>query len=262
MSLQIVTCVVSHIGDRAEQQDRVALFPHPRNPRVMLAALADGMGGHSGGVHASRQVVHTAYHALDQFAVAEPWPAFLEGVLNEAHLMIRAGRFLNEQDPHSTGVLLVMEAGGAQLRAAWAHCGDSRLYRFRAGVPVSVTRDHSLIEELVGRGFLTREQAEARPDKNVLVTSLGGEEAPRIDVAEADDIGAGEQFLLCSDGLWAYFSPEELARQLNQMSPRQAAEWLIDQARERAGGHGDNLSLAIISVVAKEATKAPVPGRP
>lgn len=264
MTLTLDACVAQHIGDRKEQQDRVALSQHPRNKRIIMAVVADGMGGHAGGALAAEQVTLTAQNMLDRFSPRDDVPEEeLTSCLNESHLLIRSGRFVNEQDPHSTGVILLVfpahmprptgdAAAGEvapQWLAAWAHCGDSRMFRYRGGQLVCRTRDHSYVEELVRAGKIRPEEAEHHPNKNILVTALGGEAPPRIDTGSADDLQAGDAFLLCSDGLWAYFSEAELGRVLDKHSARQAAEYLVRQARARARGKGDNLSIVIIRIV-------------
>ncbi|MBS1228490.1 MAG: protein serine/threonine phosphatase [Proteobacteria bacterium] len=247
MPIRIDACVAHNQGDRQEQQDRVALFPHPRGGGVALAVVADGMGGHAGGALAAQQVIYTARNNLEQFSARSESPqSLLEASLDEAHLLIKASRFMNEKDPHSTAVMLVLQPG----QASWAHCGDSRLYRFRGGEPLFRTTDHSYVEQLVAKGKITPEQALVHPNRNILMTSLGGNEAPRIDFGEAHDLQAGDSFLLCSDGLWTYFDDVELAGVIAATSARQASEQLIGRARARAVGDGDNISLAILKLVA------------
>lgn len=266
MALALDACVAQHIGDRKEQQDRVALYQHPRNKRVIMAVVADGMGGHTGGALAAEQVALTAKNMLERFSPRDDVPQDeLTACLNESHLLIRSGRFVNEQDPHSTGVVLLVYPAyepprpkdaetpepPPHWRAAWAHCGDSRMFRFRNGQLVFRTRDHSYVEELVRSGKIRPEDAEHHPNKNILITALGGEAPPRIDTGEADDLQAGDAFLLCSDGLWAYFSEAELGKVLAVLPARGAAEYLVTHARERARGKGDNLSVVVIRVVDK-----------
>lgn len=246
MPIIIDACVAQHQGDRKEQQDRVALLPHPRKGGVALAVVADGMGGHTGGVLAAQQVIHTARNNLEQFSAHSESPkAMLEASLNEAHMLIKASRFINEKEPHSTAVMLLMQPG----KLSWVHCGDSRLYWFRGDQPFFRTIDHSYVEQLVAKGKITPEQALVHPNRNILVTSLGGGDAPKIDFGEADDLQAGDSFLLCSDGLWGYFGDAELASVLATYSAREASELLIARARTRAQGEGDNVSLAILKLV-------------
>jgi serine/threonine protein phosphatase PrpC len=99
---------------------------------------------------------------------------------------------------------------------------------------------------LVKMGYLTEAQAETHPQKNLLISCLGDTEAPKIEFGNASPLCDGDCFLLCSDGLWAYFSDQELGRVLSEFPVRQAAEILVNTARDRAQGHGDNCSFAIV----------------
>lgn len=252
MPLTIDACAAQHQGDRKEQQDRVAIFPHPRHKGVLLAIVADGMGGHTGGALAAEQVVHTARTNLEHFAPGEENPRYLlENSMHEAHTMIKASRFINEKDPHSTAVAMVVQPG----HITWGYCGDSRLYHFRGKHLQTRTVDHSYVEHLVASGRITPLQALTHPNRNVLMTSLGGENAPRFDFAEHNAPSAGDNFILCSDGIWAYFSDDELGCLLNENSAREACQKIIRLARERASGSGDNLSLVVIRL--QDATRKP-----
>ena len=247
MPIRIDACIAQHQGDRQEQQDRVAFFPQPQGGNVALAVVADGMGGHTGGALAAQQVVHTARNNFERYSARSESPqSLLTASFNEAHLLIKASRFMNEKEPHSTAVMLVVGAG----RAAWAHCGDSRLYRFRGARLLGRTIDHSYVEQQVAKGRLTPEQALVHPHRNILLTSLGGDDAPTIALGETDDLQAGDAFLLCSDGLWTYFDDAELAAVIAASSPRRACAQLVDSAQLRGVGDGDNISLAIVKLLA------------
>ncbi|MFT3961613.1 PP2C family protein-serine/threonine phosphatase [Propionivibrio sp.] len=247
MAMMIDACVAQHQGDRREQQDRVALLPHPKGGGVALAVVADGMGGHTGGALAAQQVLHTAGANLGQFSARSEAPVeLLEASLNEAHVLIKASRFINEKDPHSTAVMLLLQPG----KVSWAHCGDSRMYRFRGERLLFRTTDHSYVESLVAKGRISPEQAQVHPNRNILLTSLGGNEPPRIDHGEAADLQAGDAFVLCSDGLWGYFGDAELGAVVASHSARAASDLLINRARKRACGDGDNVSLVVIKLLA------------
>lgn len=257
MTIMIDACVAQHQGDRQEQQDRVALVPHPKGGGVALAVVADGMGGHTGGALAAQQVVHTARNNLASFSAREESPrSMLESSLHEAHMLIKASRFMNEKDPHSTAVMLLLQPG----KASWVHCGDSRLYRFRGDRATFHTTDHSYVEQLVARGKITPEQALVHPNRNILITSLGGNETPRIDYGESDDLQAGDSFLLCSDGLWGYFGDAELGGVVSAYSAREGSELLVNRARSRAHGEGDNVSVVIIKLIEAPAKSVAKPG--
>lgn len=259
MAITIEACKALHIGDREEQQDRVAIFPHALYKGAMLAVLADGMGGLSGGAMAAEQVVQTARQNFDRFGPGANAREMLAAAINDGHDSIKLTALSEEKDPHSTACVLVLQPG----RADWAHCGDSRIYHFRNGAMIARSVDHSLVmRKMVVPGFLTEEQAESHPNKNLLVSCLGEEARPEIDFGEAAPLQDGDCFLLCSDGIWAYFKNEELAQTLASMAPRQAAEALLERARERAKGRGDNCSLAIVKLKKVEQVKPkPMLGR-
>lgn len=245
MPLSIDTCAAMHIGDRSDQQDRVAIVPHPTRADCLLAVLADGMGGHTGGSIAAEQVVLKAKQNLASYKCASETPQdLLRSVIEEAHVVIKLTRFTSERDPHSTAVVMLLHPGGVD----WAHCGDSRLYHFRYGELVGRTQDHSLVGELVRTGKITEEMALDHPQRNLLLSCLGSEREPRIDLG-GGTLQSGDCFLLCSDGLWGLIDTPELGRTLDTLDPRAAARVLINAARERGHGAGDNISLAIVKIV-------------
>lgn len=246
MPLTVEACVARHTGDRREQQDRVGVFAHPRRAGTLLAVLADGMGGHSGGALAAEQVVLKARQNFESYAPGSETPQhLLASIVNEAHLVIRLTRFTSEKDPHSTAVVLMLQPG----RVDWAHCGDSRLYHFRGATLVSRSQDHSLVGELVRKGRLDEAGANNHPQRNVLLSCLGSEREPRIAFGRVAPLAAGDSFLLCSDGLWGYFDDAELGDVVAGHGARDAAAMLVQGARERALGAGDNISLSIIKLV-------------
>lgn len=261
MALSVETCVARHQGDRPEQQDRVAIFGHPTMGGMLMAVLADGMGGHSGGAMAAEQVLLKAKQNFEMYAPrSESADHLLKEIIEEAHLVIKLTRFTSEKDPHSTAVVLLLQPG----RIDWAHCGDSRLYHFRRGELVCKTEDQSLVEQLVRKGVISASAAIDHPHRNVLLSCLGADNPPKVLHGAVGELRVGDAFLICSDGLWAYFDDGELGRLIDARPPREAAEALISLARERADGEGDNISVAIVKLVeapAKAPTKAVQPPR-
>jgi serine/threonine protein phosphatase PrpC len=235
-----------HIGDRKEQQDRVALFAAPRALGHMMAVVADGMGGKSGGSIAAEQVIRTAKMLFDEFMPGNDVRAMLEAIVQEAHTVIQLSAVSSEKEPHSTFVAIVI----TPQKAIWAHVGDSRLYRFNGPNFAEKTRDHSYVERLVDEGTITSDEAKNHHMSNVLVNVLGAKSnPPTVTFGEHTQLKAGDSFLLCSDGLWHYFDNLELSVGVAANNPRQASELLIRKARERAHGQGDNCSFAIIKLV-------------
>ncbi|MDR3323115.1 MAG: protein phosphatase 2C domain-containing protein [Zoogloeaceae bacterium] len=247
MALKLDACIAQHQGDRKEQQDRVALVAHGRTPGACLAIVADGMGGHTGGAQAAEQVVHSISSAFQEWGIKNDARQLIEGCLHEAHAMIKTSRYLNEKDPHSTAVILITLPDG---RCLWSHCGDSRLYCFRGAELLTRTVDHSYVEHLVRLGKITPEMAETHPNRNILLTSLGGKDLPKVDFCDLATLHTqlrdGDSFLLCSDGLWAYFSEQELGEIISTSPAKVAAAKLVELARKRGDGKGDNVSVALL----------------
>jgi serine/threonine protein phosphatase PrpC len=237
--------VAEHIGDRADQQDRVALITSPKHPGTLLALLADGMGGRSGGRLASDQVITTARNLFEELPEEGSTPqALLRQIASEAHAVVRLTAIASEMEPHSTLVGLVLKGD----RAVWTHTGDSRLYHYRDGALVHKTIDHSYGSKLTEEGDLIEGGPDTERYKNVLFSAIGIGHEMRLDFGEADKLRPGDSFVLSSDGLWAYFSEREIGAIVHARPAREAAEALVQLARTRARGHGDNLSVAIIKL--------------
>ncbi|HVR49577.1 MAG TPA: protein phosphatase 2C domain-containing protein [Pseudorhodoferax sp.] len=235
-----------HKGDRQYQQDQVALLQHPRAPGCLLGVVADGMGGRSGGREAADQVLLTARQLFERYdPAADDGASLLRSVVAQAHMVIKLTAIAAEQEPHSTIAAFLVQPQGNCL---WAHVGDSRIYHFRRGRLQHRTRDHSYVQTLVDRGELSEEQARVHPDSNILIGCLGSEADPPLGEHRIDALEAGDAILACSDGVWHYFDDRELGALLATLSPREATELLVDKARTRARGAGDNLSLAVVAI--------------
>ncbi len=235
-----------HRGDRDYQQDQLALLNHARVNGCLLGIVADGMGGRSGGRKASDQVILTARQLFERYAPdSDDAAAMLMQVAREAHTVIKLTAISAEEEPHSTIASFLINAGGD---CHWAHSGDSRIYHFQGGKTVRRTTDHSYVQMLVKRGEITEEQANVHPQSNILMGCLGTETEPPVDIHFIPRLHAGDSLLACSDGVWHYFTDQEMADVLARLSAREAAEYLIDKARGRGMGAGDNLSLVVVKL--------------
>ena len=233
-----------HKGDRDYQQDQVMVLSHPRAKGCLLAVLADGMGGRSGGRKASDQVMMTARQLFERYDPAsDDADAILKQLLNEAHTVIKLIAISAEQEPHSTLVAFLLNPGGD---CHWIHAGDSRIYHYQGKQLGKRTLDHSYVQLLVNRGEITPEQAQNHPKSNILVGCLGSENDPPVSLHHIAQMRAGDLLMACSDGVWHYFTEDELGTVLEALAPREASEFLIEKARARAHGTGDNLSLVIV----------------
>ncbi len=235
-----------HKGDRDYQQDQIMLLPHRSAKGCLMAVVADGMGGRSGGRKASDQVMLTARQLFERYDPAtDDANSLLRQLGLESHTVIRLTAISAEQEPHSTLAAFVVNPGGD---CHWIHSGDSRIYHFRLGQLRRRTLDHSYVQRLVDRGEITAAEANDHPQSNILVGCLGTEELPPLQSHLISQLEPGDVLLACSDGVWHYFTDDELGHLLAALSPRDATEILIEKARMRSQGNGDNLSLAVLKV--------------
>ncbi|MES2148715.1 MAG: PP2C family serine/threonine-protein phosphatase [Pseudomonadota bacterium] len=238
-----------HIGNRPQQNDRTALFTGARAPGFVLAVLADGIAG---GATASEQVLHTAKMLFDEFKPGdtpsvERISQFLRDLVHETHLIIKLNGMASETEPQCSFVGLVLSPQG---QAVWAHVGDSRLYRFFKGNCVTRSSDAAYVEHLVASEKLPPEAAKNHRHSKLLVNVLGNSrKEPYVTIGSHEGLAAGDVFLLCSDGLWHFFTDAELGSVTRQNTPRQASEMLINKATERAQGKGGNCTMAIVKLV-------------
>jgi protein phosphatase len=205
--------------------------------RAPLFVVADGMGGAQAGEVASEMAVESFESELPSGVPGEA----LADVIRGANQRIHERSHSNEQYAGMGTTVTAAYVGESEVTLA--HVGDSRAYLWRDGDLVRLTRDHSLVGELVARGKLTEEQAEAHPQRNVITRALGAEAEVDVDV---DVFGArhGDVFLLCSDGLTGMIQ-EPGARAVLERSPslEQAGRELIAAANE-AGGR-DNITVIL-----------------
>jgi serine/threonine protein phosphatase PrpC len=210
-------------------------------PDLGLWAVADGMGGHEGGEVASAAVVD-ALDTVSSFATAY---AFRDAV---AQALIEANSKLVDlsADRGTMGSTVVsLLAHEAHYACLWA--GDSRAYLYRAGALKRLTRDHSLVQEMVDAGAISEESARRHPRSNVITRAVGAGEQLEVE-SVFGPIQAGDRFLLCSDGLTAVVTDREIAEHMIRAPLEAAAERLLDQALAR--GAPDNVTLVLVAAEA------------
>ena len=176
---------------------------------------------------------------------SESGAALLEHLVLEAHLMIKLTAITSEEEPHSTVAAFLISP---QRECDFVHAGDSRVYHFRGAELVTRSVDHSYVQRLVNDGQITEEEANAHPQSNLLTGCLGTQTDPPLSHVHIPRLELGDTMLACSDGLWHYFTARELGAIMQALPPREASEMLVNKARQRARGGGDNLSLALVRV--------------
>ncbi|TAM45347.1 MAG: serine/threonine-protein phosphatase [Gammaproteobacteria bacterium] len=229
-------------GARPTNQDRVA---HAERDNAVLMVLADGLGGYRGGEIAAElltQTVLRGFRAVKQPLIQQP-SAFLALSIVQAHNAINdLGRAHPELKPRTTCVLCLVQNGYAY----WAHVGDSRLYHFRKGQLLRRTQDHTTTEEWRREGLLSDEEVRHHPQKSRLLKCVGGADRPTISLGEETCLEYGDTLLLCSDGLWSAFTPEEMLEFLKRGPLEESVEDMLTAAERKQRATSDNVSAVCL----------------
>jgi PPM family protein phosphatase len=211
-------------------------------------AVADGLGGHRGGEVASAMAVEPLA-ALDGRAFADAGEAAdaLAGAIREANLaIIERGRA--DPDLWGMGTTVTAAAVATDHVLQLAHVGDSRAYLLRPGGPLrQLTVDHTVVEEAVRRGLLTRRQAAIHPQRGVVTRAVGLDPDLRVDTPEPLELEPGDQVLLCSDGLTEVVDDDAIAAALAGQADGDDACRALIAAANRAGGP-DNITVVLLRV--------------
>ncbi len=221
-----------------------------------LCVVCDGMGGHASGREAAQLALATIFEVFAQAPEGTPAGALLKSAVEEAsrrvHVMATSEVAMGR--PGSTAVAIVVHAQGTEV----VHVGDSRAYLVHAGQIFRITRDHSMVQEMVDRGLLTPQQAAHHPDANRITRALGM--APQVESELRPEPVLhvpGDAFVLCSDGLSDLVEDHEILGIVGSEPAAQAAGKLVDLANAR-GGH-DNITVIILRTrEAAAAVAAPV----
>jgi protein phosphatase/serine/threonine-protein phosphatase Stp1 len=214
-----------------------------RRPDLGLWVVADGAGGHAAGAAASAMIVDH----LNRLAGGMPFVTLVERVrevLAGTHAQLRAdaGALGGAAVIASTFVALVLQ--GDQFAGLWA--GDSRLYLLRQNQLRQITKDHSLVQELIDLGKLAAADAQSHPHANVVTRAVGA----HSHALEIDQVGGmvepGDRFLLCSDGISKTLGLEEISAILRKAGATPPPQLLIDAARARKVR--DNVTAIVVEI--------------
>jgi len=235
--VQMELATLSRRGGRNYNEDACG---HWHSDSHLCCVVADGAGGHGGGDKASKIAVQ---FILDAFAASpEASAEAIQRMIVQTNRSIIQHRADDRslQNMHSTVVALFVDLDGNV--ASWGHCGDSRLYVFRAGRITARTRDHSLVQSLVDGGMLAAEEMRSHPQRSELLSALGvGEEDLQVSVSPQPwRVEAGDVFLLCTDGMWEYVEDPQMEAALSQaVSPH---AWLheLEQNVLKGAAHSDH----------------------
>lgn len=222
--------VKSHVGYvRVHNEDH-----YLSNPDFGLWIVADGMGGHLGGEVASKIAVEALDDALQKGIT-------LKEAIQKAHVKIlETAEKTNKSGMGTTVVGLQIKED--RYRIFWI--GDSRAYFWDGKRLKRLTRDHSLIQEMIDNGIISDDEARTNPKRNIITRALGMNISPEVEIIEGRLI-QGTCFLLCTDGLNSELYDDEIAHILkHDKSPAETVKTFTNSALQK-GGH-DNITVAII----------------
>ncbi|MEX0799352.1 MAG: Stp1/IreP family PP2C-type Ser/Thr phosphatase [Bacteriovoracaceae bacterium] len=244
--MTIISSGASDIGQkRKTNQDSICVYP-----KRHFFAVADGMGGHSGGDIASQMSVKLFPEFIEQNISRMSAPDLLKNSIEHVNEAIYEHGQKNQELKGMGTTVSAIIFDGANINLA--NVGDSRVYLISKNKLYQMTRDHSLVQEKLNMGFYDRDGAKKDPQKNVLIRTVGFESEVEVDVYHYK-VARNDMFLICSDGLHGKVSDEDIIHIVNQRLPDPSAagqeeldstvKELIDQANTNGGQ--DNISVVM-----------------
>ena len=234
---------ITDIGRKRElNEDYIYTSGQPIGALPNLFIVADGMGGHKAGDYASMHTVDRFVEVIRELGEEHG----VQDAINEAVTAANAYIYQRSRENSNLsgmGTTLVL-ASCIGNEAIVANIGDSRLYLVNDDAMTQITRDHSLVEEMVTLGGIDREMARNHPDKNIITRAVGLKEKVAADFFEVD-LTKGDKLLLCSDGLTNMLRDEEIYQIIQDNKElEQAAKALVDAANENGGR--DNIAVVLV----------------
>ena len=241
MPLAFRSACATHAGHvRALNEDAVC-----DNPAQGIWCVADGMGGHAAGEVASAMVVD----ALTQLESRDDLKTRIDLVstaLGQVHHRLTTAITMTQDDQVMGCTVVALVIADDECACLWA--GDSRLYLYRDECLYQMSRDHSLVEEMIEQGLLQPEEAASHPQRHVITRAVGVDDELQLEQISFH-LQAKDVLLLCSDGLYGELHPDTIMAILAQdMDSQVMAHELIQQTL--AGPARDNVTVSVITVQA------------
>lgn len=251
----------SHTGlRRTQNEDRFSIKPYRLDDgrNVLLAIVADGIGGHQAGEIAAQYTVGTIQDTLAAFNGSDPLHVLEEAIIAAGRDVSQAAQEQSGQEGMGSTVALALVI---EDKLYIATVGDSRIYLLRDGRLRQVSTDHTWIQEAIEYDILTPEEARGHPQAHVLRRHIGGEQLPEPDLrfrlrdGESDEDALENQgtrlkdedrLLLCTDGLTDMVPDMDIYQALASMPPEQAVDHLLQRAL-KAGGN-DNITIVLLAL--------------
>ncbi len=207
--------------------------------RGVLIVVTDGMGGHFSGAEASRlavEVLGAEYYDSGDGETVEVFARAFREANRQVFMEVGEGK---NGLAGTTCTAAVLFPDHVHLM----HVGDSRAYKVSGGKFTQLTKDHSVVGELVRKGMISNDEARNHPRRNVITRAMGLREDVEIDIQRDIPFREGETILLCSDGLFSMLTEKEIATIVSGNSPKDACAMLIERAKEEGGQ--DNITLIV-----------------
>ncbi|MGA1790176.1 MAG: Stp1/IreP family PP2C-type Ser/Thr phosphatase [bacterium] len=217
-----------------------------------LFMVADGLGGQKAGEVASRMAIETIKRYMNNKEnpltgkyhkeFSQDTNRILSGIRLANSEIYKAGQRDSEHQGMGTTISSVLINRNVMTLA---HVGDSRIYRIRGGHLEQLTKDHSVVQEQLKRGIITKEEAEKSNYRSIITRALGAKETIRID-ADEEVLLDHDRILICTDGLTDMVREDDIVRIIlnNEDDPQKACKELIDKAK--GGGGMDNITVILL----------------
>ncbi len=235
---------------RSVNQDYVFASEIPVGNLSNLFVVADGMGGHNAGDYASSFAVGTLVDSVRENADYNPIKVLRHGIETANRELIAQARMSEERRGMGTTMVAATVVGHY---AYVANVGDSRLYVVGDDRIMQITKDHSLVQEMVRLGELTEEEARNHPDKNIITRALGASETVDIDFFDFK-LENDSNILMCSDGLSNMVTDGEIQKIISGQPDIEAKGAALIEAANENGGK-DNIAVIIIEPLTEEVKK-------
>jgi serine/threonine protein phosphatase PrpC len=211
---------ITAVGARSSNQDALA---SDSQDELTCFVMADGAGGHEGGEVASKLVIDAILEKFmrDASFSARALSSYIDWAIAKVAQSKKGDLRLQSMSATMTTLLI----DRSNHCALWAHLGDTRLYMFRHGKIVTVSKDHSLAQRFVDAGYAKYEEIRQHPQRSMLFAAIGAEGDTRPEITQqAVDLQKGDAFLLCTDGFWEWVMEADMEESLR--AANNSSEWL------------------------------------
>ena len=231
---------------REVNEDCVFASPNPIGNLPNLFVVADGMGGHNAGDYASNLAVEVVRKSIAENTSSEPEALIREAIASANQTLLEKAK--KDSRLKGMGTTLVV-ATVIEQTLYFANVGDSRLYLLNKGIK-QLSKDHSLVQEMLRLGGINREEAKHHPDKNIITRAVGAKEELEIDFFEYR-LKKKDCIVMCTDGLSNMVDDEEIFRVVKSARDIvEVTEQLIETAKQNGGS--DNIGVVVVEPFANE----------